>query len=215
MHNEYPIPDEKTYNGHGGAGRLLEDLLGVDENNRDSPDLDDWELKFSGGTALVTLFHKEPEPKGIMQLMVHEHGWDDDKGRISFRHTFAGKSDRGFYIKNEQDRVVVRHELVDSVVPYWKHDTLMNAIGAKLRRLILVQGEVKKSPRRVIYNSATAFWDFRIRDFCESLEAGLILLDFDARTKGARGTALRNHGTKFRIKAENIGKFYHSKKKII
>jgi len=211
---EYEIPEKKSYNGAGAPGRFLEDLLGVDENNRDSPDLEDWELKFTGGKSLLTLFHKDPEPRGIMRLLVHTHGWEDDKGRISFRHTMKGRSPRGLYIVNEVDRIVVRHETVDTVVPHWKHDTIMCAVGAKLRRLILVRGELKKNPRRVIYNSAEGFWDFRINEFCQALEQGIIHLDFDARTQKGRGTALRNHGTKFRIKPDDLFKFYHSRKKI-
>ncbi|MDF1656599.1 MAG: MvaI/BcnI family restriction endonuclease [Verrucomicrobiales bacterium] len=212
---EHEIPEEKTYNGSGGPGRLLEDLVGVAENNHDSPDLDDWELKFHGGSGNpVTLFHKEPEPRGIMRLLVHEHGWEDALGRISLRHTFGGKSDRGFYVVNEDDRVVIRHETVDTVVPFWRHDTLLNILGGKLRRLILVEGQTHKNPRRVTYKSAKAFWDFRIRDFCEAMEKGDALIDFDARTKLGPGTALRNHGTKIRVKVENLSKFYHSSKTI-
>lgn len=60
------IPQEKAYNGSGGPGRLLEDLLGISANNKDAPDLNDWEIKFHGGTALITLFHKDPEPRGII-----------------------------------------------------------------------------------------------------------------------------------------------------
>lgn len=209
------FPAEGAFNGNGAPGRLLEHLVGVSENNQDSPDLMDWELKFSGGNALITLFHKDPEPRGIMRNMVHEYGWDDDKGRISFRHTISGRSPRGFYVVNEADRVLVRHEFNDSVVPYWKHNTLYNAMGAKLRRLILVDGEVRKHPTRAVnYRSATAYWDINIRNFCEEIAQGKIHVDFDARTKEGRGSALRNHGTKFRIKRADIDSIYEHSKKI-
>jgi hypothetical protein len=49
------IPDQKSYRGTGAPGRLLEHLLGIEENNQDSPDLMDWEVKFHGGNALITL----------------------------------------------------------------------------------------------------------------------------------------------------------------
>ena len=38
------FPDESKYNGSGGPGRLLEDLLGIKANNADSPDLAAWEI---------------------------------------------------------------------------------------------------------------------------------------------------------------------------
>lgn len=153
------IPQEKAYNGSGGPGRLLEDLLGISANNKDAPDLNDWEIKFHGGTALITLFHKDPEPRGIMRDMVHNYGWEDDSKRISFRHTIRGKSERGFSVVNEIDRIVVRNEIKDAAVPHWTHDTLLNAIGAKLRRLIVVTGIVHHNPRRVEFNKATAYWN--------------------------------------------------------
>lgn len=215
------IPPEKKFNGNAAPGDYLEHLLGGERNNRDSPDLNDWEVKFHGGTALVTLFHKEPSPRGVMKFMVHEHGWPDDHQRISFRHTFAGKSDRGFYIVNEPDRIVVRHTSKDTVVPYWLHNTILNAAGAKLRRLMLVKGQLKSAinsdgvmVKKVIYESATAYWDLKLTSLCQGLVDGKVYLDFDARTKGSSGTALRNHGTKFRINAKDMPSIYEHSRKI-
>jgi hypothetical protein len=42
-----------------------------------------------------------------------------------------------------------------------------------------------------------------------------IYIDFDARTTGARGTSLRNHGTKFRIKVNDIGSIYENSQLIV
>lgn len=206
------IPDKKSFRGTGAPGRLLEHLLGIAENNQDSPDLMDWEIKFHGGGALITLFHKDPEPRGIVRNLVHEHGWKDEKNRISFRHTISGESDRGFYVVNEVDRVVIRHRTKDTVVPFWKHNTLLNAAGAKLRRLILVEGKIQPRQRRVIYQKATAFWDIDLLGFCKALEKGKVSIDFDARTQAKAGTALRNHGTKFRVNISNLASLYEHTK---
>ncbi len=210
-----PYPEGRAFAGTGAPGRLLEHLLGIDENNHDSPDLMDWELKFHEGGSLITLFHKDPEPRGMLRQMVHEYGWDDAKGRVSFRHTIHGESPRGFYVVNEADRVLVRNKLKDGVVPYWTHDTLMNCCGAKLRRLIVVDGERVKYPvNGVKYNSATAYWEFDIGGFCNALEQGKVAIDFDTRTKEGPGTALRNHGTKFRVSVDNLASLYRNSTKI-
>lgn len=209
------IPDQKSYRGTGAPGRLIEDLLGISENNNDSPDLRDWEVKFHGGTALLTLFHKEPEPRGILYNLVSKHGWPDGQDRISFRHTIGGESLRGFYVVNDTDRILVRHRTIDDVVPYWTHDTLLSIVAAKLRRLIVVEGSVVKHPVRTVhFNSATAYWDFQLRDFCNACASGQIFIDFDARTQQGRGTTLRNHGTKFRISINSLKDLYHNSKKI-
>ncbi len=208
------FPEEGKYNGSGAPGRYLEDLLGIDENNADSPDLGDWEIKFHGGTALLTLFHKDPEPRGIIRTMVHEHGWPDDKGRISFRHTISKETQRGFYIADEEDRIVVRNKYKDAAVPHWTHNTLFNAFSSKCRRLIVVEGEVFKNPRRVIYREATAYWEPDIKGFTRAIADGLFCVDFDARTQKGMGSAIRNHGTKFRIKIDDLSRVYANKLKI-
>lgn len=208
----YIFPDDGKFNGSGAPGRLLEDLLGISANNADSPDLSGWEIKFHGGSSLLTLFHKDPEPIGIIRELVHAHGWDDGKGRISFRHTISKETARGFYVVNEADRIVIRNKFKDAPVPHWTHNTLLNALGSKLRRLIVIQGEVLKNPRRVIYQKATAYWEPDIIGFARAVADGIFCVDFDARTQGGVGSAIRNHGTKFRIKVENLPLIYaHSK----
>ncbi|MFA4915710.1 MAG: MvaI/BcnI family restriction endonuclease [Syntrophales bacterium] len=208
------FPDEGKYNGSGGPGRLLEDILGIKVNNADSPDIGGWEIKFHSGQSLLTLFHKDPEPRGIIRLMVHEHGWDDGKGRISFRHTIKGETDRGFRVVNENDRLVIRNRFKDTAVPHWTHNTLFNAFSSKCRRLIVIEGTVLKNPRRVAYQSATAYWEPDITGFSKAVADGVFYVDFDARTQQGAGSAIRNHGTKFRIKTDDLPEVYANKKKI-
>lgn len=196
------------FKGHGAPGNTLESLLNIDENNNDSPDLLDWELKFHGGNSLITLFHKTPSPKGIMDKMVNEFGWLNDKNQISFRHTIKGKSERGFKVFNEDNKIIVKNLKNKDIQPYWEHNTILNAIGAKLRRLILFEGYYDKENKRVDYQKATAFWDINIIQFCKLIEQGIVYIDFDARTKGEKGTALRDHGTKFRTNLNDIDKIY-------
>jgi hypothetical protein len=209
------IPNQKSFRGTGAPGRLIEYLLGIKENNNDSPDLRDWEVKFHGGVSLLTLFHKEPEPRGIVRNLVHKHGWDAKNNQIGFRHTIGGDSPRGFYVVNETDRIVIRHKTIDDVVPFWRHDTILSCVATKMRRLIVVEGKVVKHPvRMVVFHSATAYWDFQLSDFCEACVRGDIYIDFDARTQKGFGSGLRNHGTKFRIAIDNLTEFYHNSRKL-
>jgi hypothetical protein len=206
------IPNQ--FEGSGAPGNTLEYLLNVKQNNFDSPDLLDWEIKFHGGNALLTLFHKDPQPKGIMDKMVDAFGWNNKKGQISFRHTLSKESDRGFKVNNTENKITVTNSKNPNIVPYWEHNIILNAIGAKLRRLILVHGEVSKNKRQVIYNNATAYWDLDMTGIVKAIQSGVIYIDFDARTTGGRGTSLRNHGTKFRIHIKDIGMLYENHKVI-
>lgn len=203
------------FKGAGASGNTLEYLLNVEQNNFDAPDLHDWEIKFHGGNSLLTLFHKDPQPRGIMNEVVNEFGWKNEKGQISFRHTISGKSERGFVVKNIGNKITVTNKKNLDIVPYWENNIILNAIGAKLRRLILVHGTVAKEKRQVIYESATAYWDLNLTGICEAIENGTIYIDFDARTTKGRGTSLRNHGTKFRININDIGSIYENEQIIV
>ncbi len=199
------IPDEPGYGGSGAPGKILEKELGLDGGNQDTPDGGKWELKYHSNASPITLFHLEAEPKGHLRHMVREFGWEDKEGRTSFRHTIWGRSDRGFYVENESERITVRNNSVsDMVWPFWTHQRLINAFVAKLRRVIAVKGE--KSRGRVRYLSACLYTEPDAALFIGAISQGLIAIDFDVRTNN--GSGLRNHGTKFRIKADHLEKLY-------
>ena len=52
-----PMPDYSGYRGTGAPGKILEELLGIDGGNFDTPDAGRWEIKFHSRNALLTLFH--------------------------------------------------------------------------------------------------------------------------------------------------------------
>ena len=203
------IPDYPGYHGSGGPGLLLEKLIGIDPNNRDGPDTGIWELKYHGGSAPITLFHLTPQPKGNMHQVVRGYGWPDAQGRTSFRHTIWGQSSRGFRVVNDANRIIVRNEGEnadpDIVPPYWTHDSLINAFAYKLRRLAVVRGTKRNG--QVKYETARLHWEPNVTDFINAIERGIIAIDFDARTN-LKGRGLRDHGTKFRIKLDDLGHLY-------
>ena len=208
------IPDNGGYGGTGGPGILLQDLIGIDRSNRDGPDSGVWELKYHSGTSPLTLFHLSPQPRGIMHQIVRGYGWPDSKGCTSFRHTIWGKSQRGFIIVNDVNCIIVRNigpnADADITPPYWTHDSLMNAFVYKLRRLAVVHGTKRKG--KVKYEYARLYWEPIISDFINAIERGLIAIDFDARTN-LSSMALRDHGTKFRIKLDDLHYIYSKNKK--
>jgi hypothetical protein len=209
----YDVPKEFT--GSGAPGDYLEFLCNVKRNNFDSPDLNDWEVKFHGGNSLLTLLHKDPQPTGILNKVVNEFGWENKHGNISFRHTIKSKSPRGFRVVNADKRISIVNETNPDIVPFWEHNVILGAIGGKLRRLILVHGRMNRINWQVKYDSAMAYWDFNLSEVFEGIEKGLIRIDFDARTSKERGTALRNHGTKLRVHIKDIGELYDNSELIV
>ena len=97
----------------GNAGNILEDLLGIEENNLPLPDAGEYEIKCqrikATPTSLLTLFHSEPEPRDlkVVPYFVKYFGWEPtiwkpnySPDELSFRQTINGLSfsDRGFRV---------------------------------------------------------------------------------------------------------------------
>lgn len=108
----------------GNAGNILEDLLGIEENNLPLPDAGEYEIKCqrikATPTSLLTLFHSEPEPRDlkVVPFLVQNFGWKPtvwksnySPDELSFRQTINGLtfSDRGFKVRvdRENERVNV------------------------------------------------------------------------------------------------------------
>jgi hypothetical protein len=201
--------DVARYNGTGGPGNYLEDLIGLKAGNKDIADVIGWEVKYyTPKSHLITLFHKEPEPKGIMRYMVNRYGWIDKKGCRAFRHTIRGRSDR-FEVINDAGNIIVRPLKGNGVVPMWTHDTLLNIAGGKLRRLMLVRGQ--KKGRMVRFDRVDLYENLHLTQLINELTRGTIAIDFDAREMKPGSKGLRNHGTKFRVAPENVARLYIKK----
>jgi hypothetical protein len=96
----------------GSVGNILEDLLGIAENNLPIPNAAEWEMKCQRKTtsSLSTLFHMEPSPRAlkiVSEILLPKYGWTHKeagkkypKSEKSFRQTISTKqrSDRGFKV---------------------------------------------------------------------------------------------------------------------
>lgn len=79
--------------------------------------------------------------------------------------------------------------------PYWTFSDISQKLSKKLNNLMYVKAERKyiSGNEYFKYNEIEAYVDPTLERFLFLVEAGLIYVDFDARTG-------HNHGTKFRIK---------------
>ena len=105
---------ESTRTGNDGSvGNMLEDILGIEENNLPIPNTNEWEIKTQrlNVSTLTTLFHNEPSPRAIKfvpKILLPHYGWKHQEANKkhtaserSFRQTIHGNSpsDRGFMVK--------------------------------------------------------------------------------------------------------------------
>ncbi len=204
---EYEIPEERGLGGTGAPGLYLEHLLGLKTSNVDVPDAGAWEVKYTSGTAHITLFHKEPFPRRgqAMRYIINRWGWIGRNGRPSFRHTICGETER-FHVVDDANAIWVRRTGYDDISPHWPHDELITAFARKLSNLILVRGSYSRAKRIVRYDSAELLSGARTTQFIRLVVNGLVCIDFDAHIR-ANGS-IRNHGTKFRIKPEDLRSIY-------
>lgn len=231
----HDIPNVKGYRGTGAPGTMLEKLLNISPNNRDSPDMAGWEIKFkksrSTKSSLMTLFHLEPYPKGITREMVNRYGIPQKDGAKSFRHTInirtvSGYSKRGFKPVSVNDLIRIEH-VSDSMdnVPCWEHSDVLNAAASKLRRVIVVEGTYNKKSRNVRYEVGIKMDKFRSSDFIKIItEEGKVMIEWDARSKGKQVSTQgqwagkirpeKNHGVKFRIKYGDLPSLWNNVEKL-
>lgn len=158
----------------------------------------------------------------------------------SFRATLNARqfSDRGFKVHvNDKERKVevifdsnhtdARHgEWLRSVqarvghlnnfdiVPYWGFDDLFHKAGTKLKNCFYVRADVKnetvdnKRKEFFLYNYVLKLSTLDQERFIQAIRDGKIYIDFDARTG-------HNHGTKFRIKYNDIPSLYRNAEVVI
>jgi len=110
------VPNRRPGND-GGVGNTLEDYLEIVENNLGLPDFGEWELKSqrSRTTSLLTLFHREPEPRSVRfvpSIALPLYGWPHAEAGTrhpiterSFRATLNNNySVRGLRVGIDRDR---------------------------------------------------------------------------------------------------------------
>lgn len=231
----------------GAVGNILEDLLGIPENNLPIPNAAEWELKAqrSKTPSLLTLCHMEPSPRAVKivsNVLLPNYGWKHQyagtkypETEMSFRATLNGATftDRGF--KVNVNRIEKRIEIIfdsskcdnrhnewlttigervglgDIIVrPYWGFNDLFSKVGTKLINCFYVQAETKRESGKEYfhYNKVLMLKSVNLEKFIDCIELGKIYIDFDARTG-------HNHGTKFRIKYQDIPLVYDSVTQVI
>lgn len=227
---------ENTRNkSNGNVGNLLEDLLGIEENNLALPDAGEWEIKAQKikfePASLLTLFHFEPEPRHLKVVphLIRHFGWFHSNGNeLSFRQTIRPKSptDRGFYIWFTPEKVEVQfdlkyvnlrhHEWLSAInvnnfiIPYWNYDELEVKLQQKLKNCFYVLGANKQIDDidHYKYCDVVALEDFDFGKFLTEFKSGNVFIDFNAKTT-------HNHGTAFRTRQNILPKFYKKVTQII
>jgi len=209
--------------GDTGIGKTLEDLLGIKENNIPLPDIGEIaELKAYRKSALsmLTLFTLEPLPKGGNRdrALLDNFGYSRrQNGRPKELHsTLSSKkfNNQGLRLKVEKDkvRVVGRGKRLNI---FWPMKDLEKKFKAKLPALVYVLAETKISNGNefFLFNEAYFLEGFDFERFKKMIKKDAIVADF--RMYYRPDGSLRNHGTGFRVKINQLYNCFEKKEKLI
>ena len=110
--------------GDQGAGRTLEKLLGVEENNISLPDYGTIEIKSkiikkNEPQGLISLFTKEPLPEASVPQLIKSMGWKHHNAGKKYPRTeqvFSStinlelSTNRGFFIDVTEDKIYIKFD---------------------------------------------------------------------------------------------------------
>lgn len=226
----------------GGIGNTIDSLLGFPENNLPIQDTAQWELKSHrvGSSALLTLFSMEPEPRAqkiVPTVLLPLYGWAHAAraGELSFRQTLrmSQHTDRGFGVRvdRENEQVVVYFDStcvaphhsawLESVrvraglgplspLVYWRFRDLLLKASTKMLNSFYVEAEARKQDDDEYFrvDRVLMLEGFESERFIRAIEEDFVLPEFDARTT-------KNHGSKFRLRSNQVPYLYRYSQQVL
>ena len=200
--------------GDGEAGRLLEEALGIDENNRHEADIPIADLKAVTKTTKTTLFSKE----GSLLLPKHE---------IYQRFGFVGKkhgltlqsavnltpNGQHFSYHCEVDGVYLACRNVD--IQFWSWDLLTKSFTAKFPAVFTVYYRTKTIDGVQHFQFTNAYYfpslDATVISFLSEFKQGNVTIE----VRRYMGSTERNRGTAFRVNRETFNRIFQTRQTII
>ena len=210
---EYEVPAGEEFEGSGVAGQYLAHLMRDLKASRSAlPDAGAWKVEFTSRNSKLTLFDKEADSYGpsIHDIISH-WGKISANGTARLRRTLCGQSE-DFSVADEEGTIRIRRNGDAKVVPFWSHDSLITAFARNAGYLIHVKGSWNKRTRVVSYESAEFLSQARTTQFISFIANGTICIEFDAYLGESGG--VRDHGTKFRIKLEDLHSLYSTREAV-
>ncbi|MBU1051682.1 MAG: hypothetical protein KJ718_03955 [Nanoarchaeota archaeon] len=217
-----------------GIGKTAEDLLGVIENNKDSADYKGViELKSARelSQAMVTLFTKSPNPRGVNSIIRETFGYFDEEFRDSkiLHTTFSAdkfntsKGKFGFLldISKAEEKIFIKiknleQDTIDaSITAFYPFEKLREIVEHKCKYIIFISAERKKQNGKEMFrfNKAVLLSGLTFDKFLDFTKQGIIKYDFRLgvyrKTKNPKLIGKNHdHGSGFRINKNNLSKVF-------
>lgn len=217
--------------GPTGIGKTLEDLLGIVENNDDSPDFGDYELKSSriNSNSMLTMFTRAPQPARANTYLRLKYGYssrayDNDEKVLHATLSadrFTPISDTGHSLKIwcDVDGIYIESENgVEDI--FWSRDALRKCFEKKYKNKFVYAKALSRgagSSEEFKFVEAYEVSGFDYESFIDLLEDGKIYVDLRIGQyhRGPNKGKTHDHGTGFRIKENDQPLLFLSNRKIV
>lgn len=221
-------------NSDGGIGNTFEDLLGIVENNKKEADFKGFEVKSQRlfNSSYVSLFTKSPDsPKRANSYLRENFGEVRDENHSDMKKLYAsvfGHRYSTVYSKykmrlkvdrrnNKLNLIINDLKGAKLTVVSWEFETLRKA-STKMKNLFLVLADTKNLNKKNYYHytQGEVYNDFDFNRFLKEIEKGGIMFDIriGVYNSGKNYGKTHDHGSGFRVKAQNFKNLYSTYIKI-
>lgn len=213
--------------GPTGVGKTLEDLLGIPENNDDSPDFGDYELKSCrlNSNSMLTMFTRAPQPPRSNTYLRLKYGYSsdayDNDNKVlhstlsADRYTPISNTGNKLKIVCDSEKIsIASQDGIEEV--YWTREALKKCFEKKYKNKFVyakAESRGKGASEEFRYVEAYEVSGFDYNAMIELLEKGKIYVDLrigqypDGRT--------HDHGTGFRIKENDQPLLFQVRNRIV
>jgi hypothetical protein len=201
----------------GEAGRILEKLLGIPENNKRSADIvfkdgTECEVKTNKSKNKVTLGCLSPTWAIPQRQAILTYGIDKPGDACRFNATFkagAGPS-RGLTTEHKSKTIDIADEATKKGVMSWKISNVVNNFTKKIPNMVHVKAVKRKVDGREEYKfvSSDYYSSFNPQRFKEQLSDGKIVIEPRSKIDYTKNNKIRDRGTAFRVGPKNLTEMF-------
>ncbi len=214
----------RTHRTHDtGIGKTLEDLLGIPENNLQTPDAGEIELKAKRleSNSMLTIATKSPVPRGVNKVLFEKAKYLDIHGEYSLHSTVYGSrlNNQGLQVVFEDDKLILKNS--HGIVAHWPISIFEEILKSKSDKILLVfadtKGEKKSVNEEFHYVEAYLLSGLNIKKFQEAIETDKLKIDIriGAFRSGAKKGKYHDHGTGFRINKKDFLSIFDNYKQVM
>ena len=204
----------------GEAGRILEELLGIPENNKRTADIifkdgTECEVKTNKSKTKVTLGCLSPTTWAIPQRQVIKQYGIVHPDACRFNPTFkaGGGPSRGLTTEYKSNETIdIADAATKAGVMSWKVEDVINKFTKKIPNVLHVTAIKRKVDGREEYKfvSSDYYSEFNPQRFVEQLAKGKIVIEARSKIDYTKNNKIRDRGTAFRVGTKDLTDMFNN-----